>query len=320
MLSEGVNMQDGQVVINYELHWNPVRIIQRIGRIDRIGSEHNEIYVYNFFPQAAVEEEINVEKKVNRRIDEIIRIYGADTKTISQNEEEVLKKLFQIYTEDERALEETEEESTSAYFKHQWKRLRDEYGAEYQKALELPAMVNSGLASMESGLGVFCRADDYYKLVLANKYGAIISRNDWKVLKLLECDLDAPAKALLDEHLAVLEKVRKEFEVDANRREGMKRTYLGKIKDQIIKKLDWAKRGKTERFKSEVGEAVDMVRESKLTLHEKRELRGVRSKYGLTPQELIQQVREVVETAQKRVPPKIEKKYAQVIISESLRT
>jgi len=320
MLSEGVNMQDGQVVINYELHWNPVRIIQRIGRIDRIGSEHDEIYVHNFFPQAAVEKEINVEKKVNKRIEEIMQIYGADTKTISQDEKEVPKKLFQIYTEDERALEETEEESTSAYFKHQWKGLQDEYGAEYKKALELPAMVNSGLASLENGIGVFCRADDYYKLVLADKHGNIVNRNDWKVLRLLECGLDAPAKALLDEHLAVLEEIRKEFEADANRREGMKRTYLGKIKDQIIKKLDWAKRGKTERFKSEVGEVVDMVRESELTLHEKRKLRGVRSKYGLLPQELAQQVRAIVETAKKRVPPKIEKKYAQVIISESLRT
>ena len=50
VLSEGLNLQDCDKVINYDLHWNPVRLIQRLGRIDRIGSEHEKIYALNFLP------------------------------------------------------------------------------------------------------------------------------------------------------------------------------------------------------------------------------------------------------------------------------
>lgn len=48
-------MQDCDRVINYDLHWNPVRLIQRFGRIDRIGSAHDEIYRFNFLPETELE-------------------------------------------------------------------------------------------------------------------------------------------------------------------------------------------------------------------------------------------------------------------------
>jgi len=50
VLSEGLNLQDANHVINYDLHWNPIRLIQRVGRVDRIGTEHTTVYAYNFLP------------------------------------------------------------------------------------------------------------------------------------------------------------------------------------------------------------------------------------------------------------------------------
>ena len=50
-VSEGQNLQTAKYLINYDLHWNPTRMIQRAGRIDRIGSSYDEIYIYNFFPK-----------------------------------------------------------------------------------------------------------------------------------------------------------------------------------------------------------------------------------------------------------------------------
>ncbi len=58
MLSEGLNLQDCDKIINYDLHWNPVRLIQRFGRIDRIGSEHDSIYGYNFLPERELEKHL----------------------------------------------------------------------------------------------------------------------------------------------------------------------------------------------------------------------------------------------------------------------
>ncbi|MFA5451315.1 MAG: helicase-related protein, partial [Dehalococcoidales bacterium] len=55
VLAEGLNLQDCDKIINYDLHWNPVRLIQRFGRIDRIGSDHDVIYGFNFLPEIGIE-------------------------------------------------------------------------------------------------------------------------------------------------------------------------------------------------------------------------------------------------------------------------
>ncbi|MCC7137663.1 MAG: helicase [Planctomycetes bacterium] len=67
-ISEGQNLQDCDWLINYDIHWNPVRIIQRFGRIDRIGSRNERIQLVNFWPNIELEEYINLEQRVSGRM------------------------------------------------------------------------------------------------------------------------------------------------------------------------------------------------------------------------------------------------------------
>lgn len=67
-ISEGQNLQDYDFLINYDIHWNPVRIIQRFGRIDRIGSINNKIQLVNFWPNMELDEYINLEVRVSGRM------------------------------------------------------------------------------------------------------------------------------------------------------------------------------------------------------------------------------------------------------------
>lgn len=67
-ISEGQNLQDCDFLINYDIHWNPVRIIQRFGRIDRIGSVNNKIRLVNFWPNMELDEYINLEARVSGRM------------------------------------------------------------------------------------------------------------------------------------------------------------------------------------------------------------------------------------------------------------
>ena len=67
-ISEGQNLQDCDFLINYDIHWNPVRIIQRFGRIDRIGSPNSSIQLVNFWPNIELEEYINLEQRVSGRM------------------------------------------------------------------------------------------------------------------------------------------------------------------------------------------------------------------------------------------------------------
>lgn len=67
-ISEGQNLQDCDCVINYDIHWNPVRIIQRFGRIDRLGSQNTRIQLVNFWPNMELEEYINLEQRVSGKM------------------------------------------------------------------------------------------------------------------------------------------------------------------------------------------------------------------------------------------------------------
>ncbi len=67
-ISEGQNLQDCDYLVNYDIHWNPVRIIQRFGRIDRIGSPNERIQLVNFWPNIELEEYINLEQRVSGKM------------------------------------------------------------------------------------------------------------------------------------------------------------------------------------------------------------------------------------------------------------
>src|SRR4030095_4734291 len=67
-ISEGQNLQDCDYLINYDIHWNPVRIIQRFGRIDRIGSQNERIQLVNYWPDITLDEYINLKDRAEGRM------------------------------------------------------------------------------------------------------------------------------------------------------------------------------------------------------------------------------------------------------------
>lgn len=85
-ISEGQNLQDCDYLINYDIHWNPVRIIQRFGRIDRIGSKNKEIQLVNFWPNITLDEYINLKSKVETRM-KIVDITATGDDNILSDEE-----------------------------------------------------------------------------------------------------------------------------------------------------------------------------------------------------------------------------------------
>ena len=75
-ISEGQNLQDCDYLINYDIHWNPVRIIQRFGRVDRIGSPNDRVQLVNFWPNMELEEYIDLERRVSGRATGCDRLRG----------------------------------------------------------------------------------------------------------------------------------------------------------------------------------------------------------------------------------------------------
>ncbi|MGB9677116.1 MAG: C-terminal helicase domain-containing protein, partial [Candidatus Ratteibacteria bacterium] len=327
VLSEGLNLQDAQVVINYELHWNPVRIIQRIGRIDRIKSPHKEIYVYNFFPEIEAEKGINLEQKVKNRIEEIIKNFGYDEKTISLDEATVRRKLFEIYTERPEGLEEIEEKSLSKYFELEFKKLKEKYPQEYEKAKKLPNMVHIAKKDDKKGVVVFCRAGNWFKLKMVDEKGELITADDWEILKLLECKPETKGIEFDLNKLDIIERTREIFEKEANDREKDRVNIIHPVKREFEKLIAWLKRKEPESIKEEFNELLDFVVKKSLTFEVEKELRSVirsyTKKFGLDKRQILKELKTKIHNLLQNSPDeKAEEpiyQYAEVIVVEELK-
>ena len=123
-ISEGQNLQDCDYLINYDIHWNPVRIIQRFGRIDRIGSRNTYIQLVNFWPDITLDEYINLKSKVETRMKIVDMTATGDDNILSDEEKHDLE-----------------------YRKAQLQRLQEE-------VVDIEEM-SSGISIMELGLNEF---------------------------------------------------------------------------------------------------------------------------------------------------------------------
>ena len=93
-ISEGQNLQDCDYLINYDIHWNPVRIIQRFGRIDRIGSKNEKIYLVNFWPTPELDVYINLKPRVEARMALVNLTATGDDDLLSLTEKESMEQVW----------------------------------------------------------------------------------------------------------------------------------------------------------------------------------------------------------------------------------
>ena len=123
-ISEGQNLQDCDYLLNYDIHWNPVRIIQRFGRIDRIGSKNTQIQLVNYWPDMTLDEYINLKGRVESRMKVTVMTATGDDNLLSPEEKDDLE-----------------------YRKQQLERLKED-------VVDLEEM-NTGVSIMDLGLNEF---------------------------------------------------------------------------------------------------------------------------------------------------------------------
>jgi superfamily II DNA or RNA helicase len=102
VLSEGQNLQDAGILVNYDLHWNPVRMIQRNGRVNRLGSLFDEVYIYNMRPEAKLDSYLKLIQRLQGKIDIIRNTIGTDTPVLDEPENpiEYTDSVSDIYSAD----------------------------------------------------------------------------------------------------------------------------------------------------------------------------------------------------------------------------
>lgn len=155
VLAEGINLHRSNIVINYDLPWNPTRVLQRVGRVNRVGTKHAHLHIFNFFPTSQSDEHLGLEANITTKLQAFHDTLGEDARYLSEEEEVTQHELFgdRLYQTLNRVeTYQGEEESRSELeFLQFIRRIRDQKPELFEKIKRLPKKARSGqLAAIRS--------------------------------------------------------------------------------------------------------------------------------------------------------------------------
>ncbi len=213
VLSEGQNLQDGNVVVNFDLPWAIIRLIQRAGRVDRIGQRAEVIHCYSFLPADGVERLIQLRSRIRQRLLENAEVVGADEAFFEDEEANAIRNL---YTEQSGALDDTDDEVDLASYAWQVWKEATQGDPELAHAVEsLPPVVYSaktfqldatsfpalGADAEQGGVLVYVKSpegNDHLAWIGVN--GKTVTESQFTVLRAAECEPGTPAVPRMDNH------------------------------------------------------------------------------------------------------------------------
>ena len=173
VLAEGINLHRSNIVINYDLPWNPTRVLQRVGRVNRVGTEFQTIHIYNYFPTEKGDEAMGLEDNIKGKIQAFHSLLGEDAKYLTEEEEvgsyeifgdRLVKRLLtkETYTGEEEGRSELE------YLKI-IREIRDEQPELFEKLKRLPKKARSGKMGDTEALITFIRKGQLKKFFMADE-------------------------------------------------------------------------------------------------------------------------------------------------------
>lgn len=143
VLAEGVNLHRSNLILNYDIPWNATRLMQRIGRVNRVGTPSNKIFIYNFFPTVKTDNEIELNKKAYMKLQAFHSALGEDSQIYSTKEEFGTFGLFEKLPE--------EEKDERLEFLNFLRKFRDENPDEYQRIRNtIPKRARTGRSNSSS--------------------------------------------------------------------------------------------------------------------------------------------------------------------------
>jgi len=206
VLSEGQNLQDAHIIINYDLPWAIIRLIQRAGRVDRIGQNAPEILCYSFLPAAGVEKLIGLRDRLKIRLHENAEVIGADEHFF---EDETAFELRDLYHEKAGILDEEEdgEVDLASHAFQIWKNATDANPQLKKIIPSLPDVVEGAKSTFDAkGTIVYTRTPhEMDVLAWMTPEGEVFTQSQWQILRAAACDVNTPAAPLAENHHALIE-------------------------------------------------------------------------------------------------------------------
>ena len=206
VLAEGINLHRANIVINYDLPWNPTRVLQRVGRVNRVGTAHELIYIFNFFPTAQADEHLGLEGNIKAKIQAFHDMLGEDARYLTEEEDVAQFELFgdRLYRRlnHKATFTGAEEEGRSELaFLRQIQDVRDNDLALFERIKRLPRKARAAralaldLPGGPAALLTFFRQGRLKKFFLTGG-DTPIELTFLDAVDLLECDPDTPRQAI----------------------------------------------------------------------------------------------------------------------------
>ncbi len=209
VLSEGQNLQDAHIILNYDLPWAIIRLIQRAGRVDRIGQKAEEIICYSFLPEEGIEQIINLRRRLTNRIRQNAEVVGSDEVFFDGDP----INIEDLYNEKAGILddEEDSEVDLASYAFQIWKNATDEKPELKKTIPDLPNVVyatkQNHFPPEKEGVVVYTRTfDENDVLAWINKEGNIITQSQLTILKAVACGPDAEPFYKIPQHHELVKK------------------------------------------------------------------------------------------------------------------
>ena len=204
MLSEGQNLQDAHIIVNYDLPWAIVKLVQRAGRVDRIGQNSPEVLVYSLMPAQSVEDEINLRGRIRERLGENAQLLGSDEEFFGDpTERQVISGVYDEYSPYGLAGIDEVDPVSMAY--EIWRHASDTHPDLAQRVATLPNIVYSTKHTTDQApdAGVLVHTQtvagaDAFACVEPNGQARRVTPQE--ALRLAECEPDTPSVPRLDDH------------------------------------------------------------------------------------------------------------------------
>jgi len=213
VLSEGVNLHRSNVVINYDIPWNPTRLMQRAGRINRVDTKFDKIYTFNFFPTIQSNDRIKLREAAEYKIQAFIELLGADARLLTEGEEIKSHDLFSRLTSKKTITGEDGEEESELRYLQIIRDLRDKNPDLFEKVKRLPKKARTARlypAGQADSLVTYFRKGRLQKFYFSDDKST--QELDFlSAAKCLEVEQKTPRQGVGADYYELLEKNKKAF-------------------------------------------------------------------------------------------------------------
>ena len=211
VLSEGQNLQDCAIVVNYDLPWAIIRLIQRAGRVDRIGQRARDLLCYSFLPAEGVDRLLRLRARVRERLDENAEVVGADEAFFEGDDEQI---VLDLYHEKAGILDGDDDTDVdlSSYAYQIWRNATADDPGLRRRIEAMPPVVYSSKTHHEdpkrpAGALVYMRtAQGYDSLAWVDRDGGSVTRSQFAILRAAACAPDTRPLPRHDTHHAIVAK------------------------------------------------------------------------------------------------------------------